>query len=79
MAQLAAVLEDLKQERTRLNQEIKQLDSAIVAISRVVQNGFQPDTRQKRAPRKMSLAARRRIAAAQRARWAKLRTSKRAA
>jgi hypothetical protein len=78
MAQLTAVLEDLKQERTRLNRELKQLDSAINAIGKVVNNGFKGDAHQRRGSRKMSVAARKRIAAAQRARWAKLRASKRA-
>jgi len=73
MTDLGAVLEQLKQERTRL-------DRAIAALSEVTDR-----TRAKlsktgsRPKRQLSVAARKRIAAAQRARWAKVRAAKKAA
>ena len=65
MANLGAGLEQLKAERTRL-------DKAIAALSGL--NGTSNGAR--RGTRKMSAAARERIAAAQRARWAKFKAKK---
>ncbi len=63
MANLAEVLKELEKERSRL-------DQAILAISGLVgRNGTGPAAR--RMKRTLSVAARRQIAAAQRARWAK--------
>jgi hypothetical protein len=63
MANLAEVLKQLEQERSRL-------DHAIHAISGLVgRNGAGPGAR--RRTRTLSVTARRKIAAAQRARWAK--------
>ena len=67
MADLAGVLEELKQERTRL-------DQAIEVIGKLVgQNGASDKARGSRPKRTLSLVARRKIAAAQRRRWAKVR------
>lgn len=63
MSNLTSVLNQLEQERTRLAAQIESLDNAITAL-----NG----TGNQRAGRKMSAAGRARIAAAQRARWAKV-------
>ena len=66
MANLAGVLKELEQERSRL-------DEAIAAIGHLVgRNGTGGPARGKRAKRTLSIAARRKIAAAQRARWAKV-------
>ena len=66
MADLAAVLKQLEQERSRL-------DQAIRAIGGLVgRNGASPQIA-KRPKRTLSIAARRKIGAAQRARWAKVR------
>jgi hypothetical protein len=67
MANLAGVLEELKQERTRL-------DQAIEVIGKLVgRNGTSSRARGSRPKRTLSLVARRKIAAAQRRRWAKVR------
>jgi hypothetical protein len=66
MADLGAMLEQLKQERTKL-------DKAIEALSGVVGNHSGKSGRVKRV---LSPAARKRIAAAQRARWAKFKSKK---
>jgi hypothetical protein len=68
MANLAEVLKHLEQERSRL-------DRAILAIGGLVgRNGAGPNARRKK--RTLSIAARRKIAAAQRARWAKWKAKK---
>jgi hypothetical protein len=67
MANLAGVLKELEQERSRL-------DQAILAIGSLVRRNGAGSSRQgKRAKRTLSIAARKKIAAAQRARWAKVR------
>ena len=63
MANLGAVLEQLKTERAKL-------DKAIAALSGVTGNSSGGGRR------KLSAAARARIAAAQRARWAKFKAKK---
>jgi len=65
MANLVGVLKELEQERSRL-------DHAIEVIGKLVgRNGT--DARGSRSKRTLSITARRKIAAAQRARWAKVR------
>jgi hypothetical protein len=66
MANLAGVLKELQQERSRL-------DEAIRVIGELVSGNH---TGAKRTKRKLSAAARERIAAAQRARWAKTKGAK---
>jgi len=61
MTDLGAIVAQLKKERDKL-------DRAIAALSGVGRNGGR---------RKLSAAARERIAAAQRARWAKFKAKKR--
>jgi len=65
MADLDAVLEQLKEERAKL-------DRAIAALSGVGSNSSKAN----RGRRTLSVAARKRIAAAQRARWAKWKARK---
>jgi hypothetical protein len=65
MTNLSAVVEQLKRERNRL-------DTAIEALS-----GIAGKTGGGRGRRTLSAAARERIAAAQRARWAKYKAKKR--
>jgi hypothetical protein len=65
MADLGAVLEQLKAERAKL-------DRAIEALSGVVGNSGQG----RGGKRKLSASARARIAAAQRKRWAKVKAKK---
>ena len=73
MTKLGAVLEQLKEERSRL-------DRAISALSQITRVGLNlPQlVNGKRPKRQVSQAARRKMAAAQRARWSKVRAGKRA-
>jgi hypothetical protein len=73
MTNLLLVIRQLQKERQRVHGEMKRLDAALAALgslgnpgTRVVKGIRVP---KKRSP--MSGAARKRIAAAQRARWAK--------
>ena len=74
VADLDAVLEQLKQERERAEGELRQLEKVIAALSKVTarNSGTSPNSG-KRMKNRLSAAARERIAAAQRARWAKVR------
>lgn len=65
MAGLLEILATLKAERESLQRDIKKLDSAVEALESLTKK-----IRGKRQ-RKLSAGARRRIAAAQKARWAK--------
>ena len=66
MANLVEVLKDLEQERRRLDQAIEALGAL------VGRNNWRTSRMKANRPRRtLSVAARRRIAAAQRARWAK--------
>lgn len=67
MTDLSSILKELITERDRL--------SAAIAALQGVSNGASPKGRTSKR-RKMSAAARARIAAAQRARWAKVRAKK---
>jgi hypothetical protein len=69
MTDLGAVLEQLKKERSQLDKAISAL-SGVVGISSGIASG-----NGRRGKRILSLSARKRIAAAQRARWAKVRAS----
>jgi hypothetical protein len=71
MANLAGVLKELRQERSRL-------DQAIQAIGELVRRNHTGAIQQSatRPRRTVSAAARRKMAAAQRARWAKIRGAK---
>jgi hypothetical protein len=67
MADLAGVLRELEQERSRL-------DQAITVIGKLVgRNGAGGQRKEKRSTRTLSAAARRKISLAQKARWAKTR------
>jgi hypothetical protein len=65
MAHLAGVVQQLRKERDQAAQTVEQLDAALAALS--------GESRHKaRTRRPLSATARARIAAAQRARWAKV-------
>jgi len=66
MSNLAGVVQQLQKERSRVAKDLQRLDSALAAL-----NG-EPGKRT--GIRTLSAAARARIAAAQRARWAKVRS-----
>src|SRR5215470_9076118 len=65
MSNLASVLKNLEQERIRLTAQLQNLNSALAAL-----------TGKSQSKRGISAAGRARIAAAQRARWAKVRGAK---
>lgn len=69
MANLGMIVQQLKREREQAAKAIQQLDAALSALSSSSFGGSQ-----NRGSR-LSTAARARIAAAQRARWAKVRAS----
>lgn len=67
MTQIAAVIQHLQKERERAAREVAQLDAALVAL-----NG---GSGRRGGTRTLSAAARERIAATQRARWARVKTN----
>lgn len=76
MPNLEKVVKSLVAEKKSLQSKLNQVDAAISALRGMSQNGRSVGVRPKRI---LSLAARRRIAAAQRARWAKYKAQKKAA
>jgi hypothetical protein len=70
MANLDAIVQQLKREREQAAKTVQKLDAALSALS-----SSSSAVSQKRGSR-LSPAARARIAAAQRARWAKVRANK---
>jgi hypothetical protein len=76
MPNLDKVVKSLRAEQRSLQGRLTQIDAAITALRGVNQNGRAAGARPKRI---LSVAARRRIAAAQRARWAKYKAQKKAA
>ena len=76
MANLENAVNALVAEQKTLQSQLKQVEAAISALRLVGQNGASGSDRPKRV---LSVAARRRIAAAQRARWAKYKAQKKAA
>ena len=76
MPNLDKVVKSLVAEQRSLQSKLHQVDAAIAALRGMSQNGRSAGARPKRV---LSVAARRRIAAAQRARWAKYKQQKKAA
>jgi hypothetical protein len=76
MPNLDKVVRSLVSEQRTLQSKLNQVESAIAALRGMSQNGRSAVARPKRV---LSVAARRRIAAAQRARWAKYKQQKKAA
>lgn len=72
MANLIDVVKQLRAERERAARELERLDTAIAALS-TSRNGARPA---RRARPRLSASARRKIAAAQRARWARFRAQR---
>jgi hypothetical protein len=73
MTSLDNVLRQLREERDQAQFQVEKLQSAISTIEALETRGNANTTNRSRPKRRMSAAARRRIARAQRARWAKLR------
>jgi hypothetical protein len=76
MPNLDKVVKSLVAEQRSLQSKLHQVDAAIAALRGMSQNGRTAGARPKRV---LSVAARRRIAAAQRARWARYKQQKKAA
>ena len=77
MSNLTNVVQQLKKERDQLQGSIEQLDEALKALTGtggVRRQGFAQPSKKRRT---MSVAARKRIAVAQRARWAKWKSTHR--
>src|SRR5690348_8478832 len=76
MANLSTALKQLRSERDRTERDLKRLENAIAALDHLGGRGNgrrgAPARQGRRPRRKMSAAGRARIAAAQKARWAKL-------
>ena len=74
---MQSVVSQLQKERTRLENELHRITTALAAFGNVYMYGSQPKaavaTRKKRT---ISAAGRKRIAAAQRARWARIKGQK---
>lgn len=71
MGNVSSILKQLKVERDRVESRLSGLNAALRAFANVYSNG-QPS----RKRRKMSAKSRAKIAAAQRARWAKFRAKR---
>jgi hypothetical protein len=71
MAGVSSIMKQLKQERDRVEKQLTGLNAALMAFAGVYSGG-----KPVRKRRKMSAKSRAKIAAAQRARWAKIRKSK---
>ena len=79
MANLRQVLKQLRGERSRTRKELSRFDDAIAAFEKLVgTNGRRAVRGAPRAKRRFSVATRRKMAEAQKARWAKLRQEKKA-
>ena len=75
---LTGVIRKLQKERRRVHGEMERLNAALAALgSRGSLEGKSKPSRAPKTRRPMSAAARKRIAAAQRARWAKWKKNKR--
>ncbi len=72
---LESVVSQLRLERTSLVNQLRHVDAALSVLGKL--DGGRSYTKPRR--RKLSVAARKKIAAAQRARWAKVRQMKKAA
>src|SRR5690242_10318738 len=73
MANLTNALQQLREERDQARSQVEKLDSAISVFEDLVgRNGSRTVGRRTRVGRIVTAAARRRMAAAQRARWAKV-------
>jgi hypothetical protein len=73
---IQSVVKQLQQERARLENELHGVTAALTTFGKVFLQGGKRRPGAIRAKRTISAAGRRRIAAAQRARWAKVRAAK---
>ena len=68
---LSSIVSELRAERTNLVNEPKHVEAALSVLGKV--NAGSPQTKVKHPTRIMSAASRRKMALAQKARWAKMR------
>ena len=73
---MQSVVGQLQKERTRLEDELHRVTAALTAFGNVYLHGTKSWSAAPRKKRTISAAGRKRIAAAQRKRWAKLRAAK---
>jgi hypothetical protein len=76
---VSTVINQLQSERSRLENELHRVSAALSAFGKVYMQGSKPraaSAAPARTTRTISAAGRKRIAAAQRARWAKVRAAK---
>jgi hypothetical protein len=73
MTDLTTVLAQLQDQRKQAKREVEKLDEAVAAITRLVARNGAGRTGAGRGRRRLSVAARKRISMAQKARWAKVR------
>jgi predicted anti-sigma-YlaC factor YlaD len=74
MTNMSGVIQQLKKERVRLEDQLHRVTAALTAFGRVAQKARW--AKQKATPKRTIRAAgRKRIAAAQRARWAKMKSA----
>jgi len=71
MADLSSIVKQLKEERDRVERQLSGLNAALTAFAGIYRGTAKPTGKR----RKMSAKSRAKIAAAQRARWAKVRRS----
>ncbi len=72
---IQSVVKQLQHERSRLENELHRVTAALTTFGKVYMHG-KPSSSAPRATRTISAAGRKRIAAAQKARWAKVRAAK---
>jgi hypothetical protein len=73
---MQSVVGQLQKERIRLQDELHRVTAALTAFGKVYLQGSKPTAAKTRKKRTISAAGRKRIAAAQKARWAKVRAAK---
>jgi hypothetical protein len=73
---IQTVVKQLQQERARLEDELHRVTAALTTFGKVFLQGSKRGPSPIRKKRTISAAGRKRIAAAQRARWAKVRAAK---
>jgi len=73
---LRSVANQLQKERIRLENELRRVTAALTAFGKVYMQGSKSRPAATRKKRTVSVASRRKMAAAQKARWAKTRAGK---
>jgi hypothetical protein len=73
---MQSVVGQLKKERMRLEDELHRVTAALTAFGKVYMDSSKPRPAATRRKRTISAAGRKRIAAAQKARWAKIKAGK---